>query len=52
MRLLSDGAICTSTLPTGGFGMPLVIFVHFAPPSWVMYTPLPGPPLFSNQVCT
>ena len=51
MRVPSEGAIWTSTLPNGDFGIPVVIFVHFAPPSFVRYTPLPGPPLFSTHVC-
>src|SRR5215831_3444073 len=35
MRLLSDGAIWTSILPTGGVGRPLVRWVQLAPPSLV-----------------
>src|SRR5574338_964763 len=52
MILLFEGAIATSTLPTGGFGRPAVALVQCAPPSWVMNTPLPGPPLRSTHVCT
>src|SRR5215510_9349845 len=51
IRLLSDGAICTSILPTSGFGRPFVSFVHVAPPSFVICTPLPGPPLNCPHVC-
>src|SRR5215510_2037846 len=51
MRLLSEGAICTSIFPTGDFGRPFDSFVHFAPPSFVMYTALPGPPLVCTHVC-
>ena len=40
------GAMATSILPSGDFGMPWSSTrVQFVPPSWVMKTPLPGPPL-------
>src|ERR1039458_9175904 len=62
MRFGLLGAIATSTLPTGGFGMPWPSMrFHVVPPSCVMYTPLPGPcavnslsgkPLNIAYVCT
>ena len=51
MRFESDGATATSILPTGGLGNPVSAFFQVAPPSRVMYTPLPGPPLYIAHVC-
>jgi hypothetical protein len=48
----SDGAIATSILPTGGLGNPSSAFFQVAPPSRVMYTPLPSPPLNIAHVWT